>query len=529
MRHYQGAWGTGCTLRWNRSRFTVASSQILLVPRQKQRTNAAYRKQYVNAFLEAEAAEATHVRRLALASSFHEDGGPAGASFGSWRVRETSGCWSAAHCVCEGRTPHSWSVESISSSMPSGLIRSIDRTIQQMAACPPALSCELCTAYDAILREVSLASLELPLTSYFTYRIALAHGWRGSTSLLKHVLRSLPRLCSLQAVSQLIGIAADGVRIGLPLHAPPSIEEVKQLLDLALQASGSSQLLPATAAPVLSILYRESSSHGLAGDVLDLAEHYFIQRSQDSRSLRYLPAVAWGELIRATSRCGASLEEIQLLVDTITDSRAVKHAEKLLQSTHLWSAYLSCSPPDHALSVYAQREEYGVKDDPRLLASLMQSLLQGYEKQPCSTYYLKEAEKGWLKLLTLEEQSSAIICVKSVLEAYISLCVAKNDMESLLSFAVGFDRFLRYWGVSREFWELNGGPALLQDTGRIYKEQGGSPFLMFLDACADAFFCTIPPSVTGRFKEAIRHLSVAKTEGKESFLLTEDLLFELLQ
>ncbi|KAG8346120.1 hypothetical protein ERJ75_000382900 [Trypanosoma vivax] len=240
----------------------------------------------------------------------------------------------------------------------------------------------------------------------------------------------------------------------------PPFETVSKLLKMA------GRLLPVAAAPVFSIIPPTGSgdgdrvakengnnvkgSPGTWEEALALVALF----QPHGQKRLYLPASAWGQLIRAVGRTGAPLCRVRELVDVITDPNSVKHGERHMHDTHVWNAYLSCSDWCHALELFANNWlHYDVKETAATSAALMESLL--HSKQ-------WERALGVFRRLKRKE-GQLIVGTSAVYAAVFRALGMQRDWEATTKLLVDFEGFLAPLGVPFESWKSSRLHAVVRD------------------------------------------------------------------
>eukprot|EP00796_Vickermania_ingenoplastis_P009463 gene9463-6645_t len=490
---------------------------------EKKTTGPLHREQYIGAYVEAQT-NTSSSQALALPrapSPFSSllpqpllcSSGPV-AEFGSWRRSEAmlSGRLGRlnrlTHCVIrEATTPPAWSAEALARQAPlhagpwkaladaaaaadtgRGGAAAIGTSFQHLAATT--------AAPPEVLRAVACVLLQ---------QFCWFHGWEAAVAFYE---RCVPLVkADRTGAAQLLAVLAEGIRYSQPVHGAPPWDRVVELA-AAAAGPGASLLPPVTAAPLLAI----AQPPDLAALEARLLGHLIPPRGPR----RFLPGLAWAELIRAYSRAGAPETAIRQLVDDVTDPQQTLHAELLLRSPHVWAAYLEVSPGAHALEVYeANRRHYGVQDGPRLVAAVMKAVL-GDESTP-KELRLSKAEALWSALQRRGQEM--IVFTTSAFESYAQLCVGKQDKAGLLALVSNYDDFFFYFGVPEQFWaEQHGGAAL---------HRGADLAVEFLEQCSSSFPFHIPPAVTAAVRRAMEE---TETEARINDVgMTPDALADLLQ
>ncbi|RNF27075.1 oxidoreductase [Trypanosoma conorhini] len=452
-------------------------------------TNPYNKAQYINAFVEAESARMTHERLMhegaaeeqsllavvnaarpavAMAPDKHVlpgTTGPGAVAFGAWREADPAlerACLSAdrnLHCIVRGATtPPAFSPEALQRGMPARL-ESVQRLLRLLhasgrrrwprarlsafAACMES-SLDAACGEDFSTRQRVMAVL---------LHSAAARNWELALQLYQSLL--LPCLqqqrrrlgrgeeavtgtdATTAAASTLVAVLCESIRAhhhaGSPARGSgPSFNTLAGLLH-----PSSPPLLPVAAAPLFSIL--QPSDGATWQKAVALA-----QRFQPRGATRmYLPAIAWGELLRAMHRMGASLAEVQGVVDIITDPSRTKNADKHMRDTHIWNAYISVSDWRHALEVYSSNlPYYGVKETAATSAALMESLLRDKQwEQALDVFRRLQRKEGQL-----------IIGTSGVFTAVFRALEQQGDWQAVAALLMDFDHFLAHFGVPHDFW-----------------------------------------------------------------------------
>lgn len=129
-------------------------------------------------------------------------------------------------------------------------------------------------------------------------------------------------------------------------------------------------------APFLALLYTtESPSTMLDTNTSKWKAVLELFDGKSGRTLRMLPAVAAGELLRALYRSGAPLSAVQSCLDALTDTALGRVGDRNMSSHHLYAGYISGAPWEHALEIYeTHAPHYDVRRTARLVAAVMHSL-----------------------------------------------------------------------------------------------------------------------------------------------------------
>nr|CAJ2478178.1 unnamed protein product [Leishmania braziliensis] len=285
-------------------------------------------------------------------------------------------------------------------------------------------------------------------------------------------------------------------------------------------AASSPRWDPIVSAPLLSLmgmhrLTDERFFRNEAAQVRSLAERFCVHRFRPTPSYAaaacnsgpaYMPALAWGEYLRAMHRCGASLAEIQSATDRITDKADTRHADSLLSSTHLWNAYLACSPGSHAKEVYERNlHVYRVKETPATTAAVMTALLQEGTAESCV-----EARALWKRLQRVHASGKMILHTSSTLTAYIRLLEVEGQADALLGLLTSFEGLYEPFGVAPKSFA-----RAVEEVHR--RGSGGSGIEEGLDllACAcNRHPFLVPPFVRYVLVRAIKRTSTAAASAK---------------
>lgn len=266
---------------------------------------------------------------------------------------------------------------------------------------------------------------------------------------------------------------------------------------------------PVVAAPLLALM--GTSAQPAAQDdtahVKALAARFCMHRAPSRRTPRsaaqaprpgpaYMPELAWGEYLRALHRCGASLTQLQAETDRLTDAAHTRNADLLLSSTHVWDAYLACSPGTHAAEVYASNlRAYNVRETPATAAAVMTALLRDG-----TTEGRVAARVHWARL----QQHSAgpmLARTSSTLVAYVRLLEAEADAAALSALLYSFEDLYECFGVPQECVAA----AARAPRGRPAEGHGtpAAPGLDVLDGvCAAHPFC-VPAEVRHALRRAV--------------------------
>ncbi|RNF05721.1 oxidoreductase [Trypanosoma rangeli] len=451
-------------------------------------TNPYNKAQYINAFVEAESARMTHERLMkenaaeeqsllavvnaarppvVMASDKNVPPGKteSGAvAFGAWREADPAldrVCLSMdrnLHCIVRGATtPPAFSPEALQRGIPTRL-QSVQRLLQFVHANGHGRWPKGRLNAFAVRMETCLSaacgddfSMRQRLMTMLLYSAA-KRNWELAFQLYQELL--LPAIQQQQrrvgegvgavtgteasaSASTFVAVLCESIRAyhhagALTSYSCPPFNTVAELVH-----PSSPPLLPVAAAPLFSIL--QPSNNATWEKVVEL-----VQRFQPHGNARmYLPAIAWGEMLRAMHRMGASLTEVQGVVDIITDPNRTKNAEKHMRDTHIWNAYISVSDWGHALEVYSNNlAHYGVKKTAATSAALMESLLRDRQwEQALDVFHRLQQKEGQL-----------IIGTSSVFTAVFQALEQQGDWQAVVSLLMDFDHFLVYFGVPHDFW-----------------------------------------------------------------------------
>ncbi|CAG9579188.1 conserved hypothetical protein [Leishmania major strain Friedlin] len=277
---------------------------------------------------------------------------------------------------------------------------------------------------------------------------------------------------------------------------------------------------PVVSAPLLSVmgLHRLNDSRFSGSETAkmkSLAERFCLHRSRPSPSPSapalasgpaYMPALAWGEYLRALHRCGASLAEMQEATDRITDKACTRHADSLLTSTHVWNAYLACSPGSHAKEVYEKNlRAYKVRETPATTAAVMIALLREGTAESRA-----EARTLWKRLQHVHVSGKMVPHTSSTLTAYIRLLEAEGQADALLGLLTSFEGLYEPFGVAPE--SFSRAVKAVHQRGR-----GGSRTARGLDLLAHVCHAhpfLVPPLVRYTMVQAIEQTTTAAASAK---------------
>ncbi|CBZ36441.1 hypothetical protein, conserved [Leishmania donovani] len=277
---------------------------------------------------------------------------------------------------------------------------------------------------------------------------------------------------------------------------------------------------PVVSAPLLSVmgLHRLNGSPFSGSETAkmkSLAERFCLHRSRPSPSPSaparasgpaYMPALAWGEYLRALHRCGASLAEMQEATDRITDKACTRHADSLLSSTHVWNAYLACSPGSHAKELYEKNlRAYKVRETPATTAAVMIALLREGTAES-----RVEARTLWKRLQHVHVSGKMVLHTSSTLMAYIRLLEVEGQADELLELLTSFEGLYEPFGVAPE--SFSRAVEAVHQRGR-----GSSGIARGLDLLAHichAHPFLVPPLVRYAVVQAIERTTTAAAYAK---------------
>ncbi|KAG5497514.1 hypothetical protein JKF63_03778 [Porcisia hertigi] len=273
---------------------------------------------------------------------------------------------------------------------------------------------------------------------------------------------------------------------------------------------------PVVSAPLLSLMGMHRPTDGCLSQsetarIKSLAGRFCIHRSRSSScwssaatgtiAPSYMPALAWGEYIRALHRCGASLEELQEATDRITDRAYTRHADALLSSTHVWNAYLACSPGSHAKWVYEKNlRAYRVKETPATTAAVMTALLREGTAESRA-----EARVLWKRCQHAHASSKTVLHTCSTLNAHIRLLEAEGQSATLQGLLTSFEGLYEPFGVTLESFS-----RAVEEVRR--RSSSGSEIaegLGLLDHICNTHTFLIPPLVRYALVQAVAQTSTS--------------------
>ncbi|KPI90326.1 hypothetical protein ABL78_0553 [Leptomonas seymouri] len=478
-------------------------------------------------------------------------------AFGAWRsadagntrlsekIRSADVVW---HCVIrEARTPPELSPEVVQRALPHQSPPAVRRLLTFLqarsfrAATKPVNMERLQSEVTAALRALKYSrELQKNVALFVVFSLSCFREWCIASHFVLWLHAQWPSLAEFTADSPLSEAASvcltdsshfaallfETVRWASPKNASllPTLGEVEQFCGsfcgtraesttgggAAGEGSHGGLLwAPVVAAPLLSVVgLRESVDGPLRGateQVEGLVERYCCWRSmpesyyhrKKAKPLAYMPALAWGEYLRALHRCGASLADLQAAADRITDPSATRNAAQLTSSTHLWNAYLACSPGPHAVEVYeSNAKHYHVQSTPATMAAIMTALLNE------NTAEMRAQARvlwGRLRKEQLAKRMTTGTC--STVIAYIRLLQAEGDATAVRDLMTSYEDLYECFGVPREWFEQQ--RQELEKEGRRGESitTGG---LRVLRRASAAFPLLIPPAVQVALVHAAR-------------------------
>lgn len=541
-------------------------------------TNPLHKAQYIQAFIEARAAMLSHQQQVdvnALVALDERRVGPvtqlsslakelevaAPTAFGGWRTapdslqRQSRAADFVLHCVLrEARTPPGWSFEAFSRELPpleKAPMRAVVELVREArsvaqrgdVASEEAFVKQLRERYEAICRGAKGFVLTPPqqqaLTSILLQRLVAETGtWRlAHAYLLLHLASSVDLAApdggataaaaavadTRRDVSQQVAVFAEAVRfVDLRGRAQIPFEAVEALMERAHQLlargaaaarrPGGGRLAPVVAAPLLSILSCPRGEDHTA--VTRFCERYLFHYR---RQRVYMPALAWGELLRAMGRAGASLKEVQAATDEITDPARTQLADTLISSVHVWNGYLaSTKDAAHALEVFeSNRRHYGLRETPATVAVLMEVLARHGSGA-------ESIAKGMALYRNLQASAGGkVIGTASVLAALVSLMEVSLNLKELLRLCVDFHEVLVYFGVPERWWSVDtAGSSLHQrinsvaETDLVVLLECVPEYVGYFNAVCAQY--TVPPVVQHALQDALGRVEAALREQQQS-------------
>ncbi|CAD2214029.1 hypothetical protein AGDE_06129 [Angomonas deanei] len=447
------------------------AAKVAKLRKSKMTTNVYNKAQYIDAYIDAKSSQMRLSNALAerlpscvsaRSSSELADlarelggryGGTAGAltpstpvSFGAWREsdpslsKKTTFLETKMHCIMrEAVTPPSFSHNAYLNQL-GGLRPLFEKRKPLLAACKTVK--EIRSVYHRMIKELSNVGFldKTPVVCLIVQE--LLGNPIDSKVILACVLNFIQNeSLSESGVVQLVGVYCEAVRYADLGTSGPSFGDLLRLVTVTRDTIQQERLPPVLAAPILSILF-PSPEVTLAS--LEQLTYGTLASHQGGK--HYLPGVAWGAYIQAYSRFGASLESIQKLTDRITEPKETAQAERLLSDSHVWGAYLSVSPPSHALEVFENnRRFYQLKETAYVTASLMHSLN--------STQRVSDGEKSLSLFRQLQQDKQKVHGTTGVFAEYMRSLAICGDLSKLLALSVDYEGFLSLFGVSYEVYE----------------------------------------------------------------------------
>ncbi|KAK7195153.1 hypothetical protein NESM_000439600 [Novymonas esmeraldas] len=406
------------------------------------------------------------------------------------------------HCVVrEARTPPSLSPEVLERALPSRLppaaqrLRTLVRALNVHRSEDAVSVVQLQSRVTSALRALHYSrELQRSLALYIVLCVTAFTEWDRAAALLVWLVSQWPTLsaatpprdasASGETVcadrSLFIALFLDTARSSLlrPSFGAPSLEAVERVccaLHAACDTDSSATTSPSrsprwdtvVSAPLLSLMGVQRPSDNAdthrsseTVQMKALARQFCMQRSRRRSATAtahgddgatagpaYMPAVAWAEYLRALHRCGASLAELQEATDHITDPKHTRHADELLSSTHVWNAYLACSPGRHAKEVYeANLRAYKVVETPATTAAVMTALLRDGTAEGTA-----EARALWKQLQQRHASGNMVAHTASTLAAYANLLAREGNADALGELLTSFEDLYETFGVSQDF------------------------------------------------------------------------------
>lgn len=468
------------------------------------------------------------------------------------------------HCVIrEARTPVELSPEVIHRLLPHRPTPAVQRLLSYVqsrsfrAATKPVNADKLQAEVTAALRALRYShALQKNVALYVVFSLSCYRDWQTASTFVLWLHLQWPSLADLSVTaastsSSSIEKAAQGetdashftallfetLRWASPLRPSllPTLDEVEQFcvafhrvannVDGAFDGAGadvrkeeqSPAWTPVVAAPLLSVVGLRESTAGAAPfdrvhQVQQLADRFCVYRSvpasyyhpkRQPQALAYMPALAWGEYLRALHRCGASLADLQAATDQLTDANITRHAAQLLSNTHVWNAYLACTPGNHAVEVYENNaKHYRVKETPATVAAVMTALLK--DNTTAST---REARALWKRLRQGPPARKTTTTTCSTALAYIRLVEAEGDTTgaSLTDYLLSYEDLYEGFGVPMEWFDKQRGELRVRVTaGELTMRDG----LRVLHRACAAFPFLIPPAVQVALISAVRRAAI---------------------
>ncbi|KAG5471267.1 hypothetical protein LSCM1_01340 [Leishmania martiniquensis] len=458
------------------------------------------------------------------------------------------------HCVVrEARTPPSLSPEVIQRMLPAQLPAPAQRLIGYLksARFQESGGPTNCDRLQVQLEEALHAlrhshELQRAVAIYAVLFLSAFRDWHTASTILVSLVQQWPACVVAPGTSSsgmtkilyedrshMIALFMETARwrCSRPSVAAPSLDELERVC-AALHApfvdkaacTGAAPLPrwdSVVSAPLLSLM----GMHKLPGDrracsetakVKSLAERFCLHRSATS-SLHssaacaagpaYMPAVAWGEYLRALHRCGASLAEMQEATDRITDTACTRHADSLLRSTHVWNAYLSCSPGNHAKEVYEKNLcAYRVTETPATTAAVVTALLQDGTAESHA-----EARALWNRLPHKHPSGKVVLHTCSTLTAHIRLLEVERQADALLELLTSFEGIYQPFGVAPASFSRAVEKVRQRSSGDSASHSWGLDLLAYI---CNAHPFLVPPPVCHALVQAIERTTAAAASAE---------------
>lgn len=499
----------------------------------------------------------------------HRSVGRSAIPFGAWRSNDAAvqhrmdAADFVTHCIIrEGKTPAAYGPEAIYRAMPQTVpaVRRLMVFLHDFSSISPAPATAERERIVAAIQRHCRSALDATASSKTTQLyVALftildttrSLGWEVGQILLVWLCREWMRMTTgavtrqstaTSDLSLLCSIFFETTRWVAPEKGSPTLPQLEELCTtlteifrrtpsgdesrgaVALEKRPASSPIwdAVVAAPLLSLVGLAPSRDALSPPLADepmavraFAERFCIQRrSLDSRS--YMPAIAWGEYLRALHRSAASLEEIQAMTDAITDAKRTKHADALLRDTSIWNAYLSCTPAAHAMEVYQQnRLHYGLKETPATVAALCNSLLSNL----LTAENTQRAAELWDGLRRRRDGKMVVLTCSTALVA-IRLYEVEANLAKLLEMVAVFDALFLGFGVPLEWFSRHGGDDLARQWAAAGASMDVEVCRAFFNAACFAHPLCIPAEVRVSLWKAIDR--VLAKRAKESELARSD-------
>ncbi|KPA73952.1 hypothetical protein ABB37_09538 [Leptomonas pyrrhocoris] len=456
------------------------------------------------------------------------------------------------HCVIrEARTPPELSPEVIERALPRRPPPAVQRLLAFVqsrsfrAATTPVEMDRLCCGFTAALRALKHSrELQKSVALFVVFSLSCYREWSTAAPFVLWLHAQWPSLANFPAAaspsavdpamlhvadsSHFVALLFDTLRWASAVNAAllPTLEEAELFCDAAHRALAESTggggvvdekdhdgplWSPVVAAPLLSVVgLREGVDTPLRNSTQQLqrfADRYCIRRSMPSSyyhekkkaaPLAYMPALAWGEYLRALHRCGASLLDLQAATDNITDAGVTRHARQLLSNTHVWNAYLACCPGPHALEVYERnRGRYHVQDTPATIAAVMTALLNAHTAETNA-----QARTLWSRLRKGQPAKKMITGTCSTVVAHARLLQAEGNAAAVRALLTSYEDLYECFGVPHEWFQQQ--RKELAERESRGRERAMADGLRVLLRASAAFPLLIPPAVQVALVQAAR-------------------------